>query len=154
LESTAATEPISRQAAFNTSAADFWAALTESIFWQATEACRSGSTRRGRARVLPRRSLSKASRIAAARRWTESSSSAADPITRVLCYLTRETEVPARIWRLDLHGGNELLWKAVEPASRVGLAVVKYIRVSPDAKNLALTSLKTTSDLFVADGIR
>ena len=69
-------------------------------------------------------------------------------------YLTRPTEVPARVWLVPAPGGREALYKAIQPANRVGLVVVKTILISPDAKTIAFTYTRTTSDLFVADGIR
>jgi eukaryotic-like serine/threonine-protein kinase len=62
--------------------------------------------------------------------------------------------VPAKIFRVDLQTGNQVLWKEWAPAYRTGLGFMNRIRVGVDCQASAYSVLYAPSELWVASGLR
>jgi hypothetical protein len=60
----------------------------------------------------------------------------------------------AKIFRVDLQTGNQVLWKEWAPVYRTGIAAVTRVRVGADCQSSAYSALHSPSELWVASGLR
>jgi serine/threonine protein kinase/Tol biopolymer transport system component len=68
-------------------------------------------------------------------------------------YLYRYSEVPARIFRLDLHSGKRTLTREIQPAELAGVVAIGPIVMSPDASRFAYSYYQNLSTLFLISGL-
>jgi dipeptidyl aminopeptidase/acylaminoacyl peptidase len=68
--------------------------------------------------------------------------------------LTRTTEIPSHITRLDIATGRREPWKDIDPSDAAGLQTIVTIRFSADAKSYAYSTFRVLSDLYVVSGMR
>jgi eukaryotic-like serine/threonine-protein kinase len=66
----------------------------------------------------------------------------------------RAGEVPAKILRVDIATGEQALWKELAPANRAGLGSLGNIRVGPDCQSSGYSAPYSSSELWIADGLR
>ena len=66
--------------------------------------------------------------------------------------VSRGTEIPRRIERVDLQTGERALFKEIAPADRAGLLVISVIFVTDDERSYTYTAVRTLSTLFVVEG--
>ncbi len=69
-------------------------------------------------------------------------------------YVTREFELPARIYRLDIETGHQQLARELMPPDPVGIVTIRFIRLAPDAKSYVYGIERTLSELYVVDGLK
>jgi len=69
-------------------------------------------------------------------------------------YVFRETEAPARVFKIDVVSGRRELWKTIGPADRSGFQRVINIAMTPDARSYAYSYNRMLSSLEVAEGLR
>jgi hypothetical protein len=68
-------------------------------------------------------------------------------------YVSREGEIPRRVFRYSLSTGRKTLWKELVPADRAGLIRIENVWVTPDGAHYAYTINRVTnSDLYVVTG--
>ncbi|HEY6138045.1 MAG TPA: hypothetical protein VI670_09810, partial [Thermoanaerobaculia bacterium] len=69
-------------------------------------------------------------------------------------FVYRPTDLPARVYRVNLATGARELWREFTPADPAGVYRLAPICIAPDANAYAYNARRTLSDLFVADGLR
>ncbi len=71
-----------------------------------------------------------------------------------MLYVYRPNALPAQVYRITLTTGARDLWKQFTPIDPAGVYKIAPIRMTPDASAYAYDALRTTSDLYVAEGLR
>jgi hypothetical protein len=69
-------------------------------------------------------------------------------------YVHRATDVPSRVFRVDVASGRRELWKTLAPAEPGGAYSLAPVRITPDASAYAYTVHKHVSDLYLVAGLR
>jgi eukaryotic-like serine/threonine-protein kinase len=69
-------------------------------------------------------------------------------------YVYRPTALPARVFKVTLAGGARELWKEFAPADPAGVYKIAPVFMTSDASAYAYNALRTTSDLYVAEGLK
>ena len=69
-------------------------------------------------------------------------------------YVYRPTAMPAQVFRIVVATGARDLWKQFSPTDPAGVYKIAPICMTRDASAYAYDALRTTSDLFVAEGLR
>ena len=69
-------------------------------------------------------------------------------------YVYRPTAQPAQVYRIAIATGARELWKQFSPTDPAGVYRIAPICMTRDANAYAYDALRTTSDLFVAEGLR
>jgi Tol biopolymer transport system component len=69
-------------------------------------------------------------------------------------YVTRQSESPSKVWRVDLASGRVELWRELLYIEPAGLTTVRVEGITPDGKSLAYVVFRTLSDLYLADGLK
>lgn len=69
-------------------------------------------------------------------------------------YVYRSGEMPARIFRLDIHSGKRTLVRELQPSERAGVISIAPIIMSPDASRFAYSYYQNLSTLYVISGLR
>jgi len=64
------------------------------------------------------------------------------------------SELPARIFRVDLASGRRELWKAITPSDSAGVQGISAFVTTPDGKAYAYNFIRTLSDLFLVEGLK
>jgi len=72
--------------------------------------------------------------------------------TRIWVY--RPGDIPARITQIDLATGERVPWKEIAPDDPAGTYRIAPILATPDGTTWAYNSFTSTSNLYVAEGIR
>lgn len=68
-------------------------------------------------------------------------------------YTADPSQLPVRIYRVDVASGKRSLWKELAPAGMLGVTGVSYVAIAPDGQSYAYSYHQTlTSDLFIMDG--
>ena len=63
------------------------------------------------------------------------------------------SDVPARLFRIDVNTGARTLWKEVQPDDRAGIVGISEVHFTRDQEGLAYTYARMeSSDLYVVDG--
>jgi len=75
------------------------------------------------------------------------------PDSRAL-YAWKPSEMPARVFTVDVTTGRRELWKEILPPDPAGILGVWPILITPDGKSYAYSYRRVLGDLFVADGLR
>jgi hypothetical protein len=68
-------------------------------------------------------------------------------------YVYRPTALPARVIKISLSSGARELWKEFSPADPSGIYKISPVLITPDGASYAYNALRTTSDLYVAEGL-
>jgi hypothetical protein len=69
-------------------------------------------------------------------------------------YLYQPGELPAKVFRLDLHTGQRTLWRQLMPADPAGVETIGPILLTPDAKMCVYGYQRTLSDLYLVEGLK
>jgi Tol biopolymer transport system component len=69
-------------------------------------------------------------------------------------YLYQPGELPARVFRLDLHTGQRTLWRQLMPADPAGVETIGPILLTPDAKMCVYGYQRALSDLYLVEGLK
>jgi Tol biopolymer transport system component len=68
-------------------------------------------------------------------------------------YVSRSTEAPAQVYRLEIATGKKELWKTVMPSDAAGVSAINVLP-TPDGSAYAYTYTRILSDLFLIGGVR
>jgi Tol biopolymer transport system component len=68
-------------------------------------------------------------------------------------YVYRPNALPARVIRINLASGARDLWKEFSPADPAGIYKISPVMITPNGSSYAYNALRTTSDLYVAEGL-
>jgi len=68
-------------------------------------------------------------------------------------FVYRPTTLPARVFRITLGTGQRDLWKEFSPADSAGIYKISPVMINPDSTSYAYNALRSTSDLYVAEGL-
>ncbi len=71
-----------------------------------------------------------------------------------MLYVYRPTALPAQVYRITLATGTREMWKQFSPTDPAGVYKIAPICMTRDASSYAYDALRTTSDLYVAEGLR
>lgn len=69
-------------------------------------------------------------------------------------YIRDQTDVPARIFRLDLSTGKRRLLFELAPEDSVGLSRIRNVKVAPDGKSYAYTYERSLSELYLVEDVK
>ncbi|MFL6195255.1 MAG: protein kinase domain-containing protein, partial [Thermoanaerobaculia bacterium] len=68
--------------------------------------------------------------------------------------VARRSELPLKIFRIDLETGKRELWKEISPADPAGLIPKITIHLTPDGRSYVYNSQRILSSLYIVDGLR
>jgi Tol biopolymer transport system component len=77
--------------------------------------------------------------------WTSDSNS---------IYVDRPSDLPAKVYRLNVETGQRTLWKQLMPPDPAGVEYVGPILPTPDGKSYVYGYRRMLSDLYVVDGLK
>lgn len=69
-------------------------------------------------------------------------------------YVYNASQIPARVFRVDLATGARELWKEFAPPDPAGVYKISPILMTPDASTYAYNSLRSMSDLYSIDNLK
>jgi Tol biopolymer transport system component len=69
-------------------------------------------------------------------------------------FVSRQDEIPTRVFRLSLATGKRELWKELALSDRAGLDPISTIRMTPDGKYYAYSYSRYLCDLYLVDGLK
>ena len=69
-------------------------------------------------------------------------------------YVYRRTDLPARVYRVDLASGRRELWKELGPADPAGVTGLGHVLVTPDGRAYAYNFRRALSDLYLVEGLK
>jgi len=69
-------------------------------------------------------------------------------------YVYRPTALPARVYKVTIATGARELWKEFTPGDPAGVYKIAPVLMTRDATSYAYNALRTTSDLYVAEGLK
>jgi sugar lactone lactonase YvrE len=69
-------------------------------------------------------------------------------------YVTRRSEGPFKVWRVDLANGRVELWRELPYVDPAGSVTVRVEGITPDGKSLAYVVFRTLSELYLAEGLK
>jgi hypothetical protein len=67
-------------------------------------------------------------------------------------FVLRESEIPARVFRVRLDGYREL-WKTITPADPIGAIAMHRLVITPDERAYAYSLERQLSELYVVSGV-
>ena len=67
-------------------------------------------------------------------------------------FVTRSSEVPARIYRVDIETGKRQVWRTLMPAETAGITTLSPVQITPDGSSYAYTYMRALSDLYLVAG--
>jgi Tol biopolymer transport system component len=68
-------------------------------------------------------------------------------------YVSRNAEVPAKVYRVELATGKRELWRTLMPADGAGVSNLSPLP-TPDGSAYIYAYIRTLSDLFLVDGVK
>jgi hypothetical protein len=68
-------------------------------------------------------------------------------------YVYNREGLPARVYRVDVHSGRKELWRELMPADPAGVAGVRRVLVTPDARAYVYGFPRTLSELYLVEGM-
>jgi serine/threonine protein kinase len=71
-----------------------------------------------------------------------------------LLYAFRQTEIPARVYRVDVATGRKDLWKQIGPADPAGVIGLGHVLVTADGAAYAYNYVRMLSDLYLVEGLK
>ncbi|HSP35368.1 MAG TPA: serine/threonine-protein kinase [Thermoanaerobaculia bacterium] len=69
-------------------------------------------------------------------------------------YVYRPTALPAHVFKVNVTTGARELWKEFSPVDPAGVYKIAPVLMTRDAGGYAYNALRTTSDLYVAEGLK
>ena len=69
-------------------------------------------------------------------------------------YVWRRTDVPLRIYRVDIGTGKEKLARELMPADPTGVFYIPTVQLTPDAKSYVYSYKRVLSELYIVDGLK
>jgi eukaryotic-like serine/threonine-protein kinase len=69
-------------------------------------------------------------------------------------YVLRHTELPARVFRVELATGRRELWKELGPADRAGVTGLGHVLITPDGRSYTYNFRRALSDLYLVEGLK
>jgi eukaryotic-like serine/threonine-protein kinase len=69
-------------------------------------------------------------------------------------YVYRPSELPARVYRLEVAGGKRTLWKQLMPPDPAGIEYVGPVLPTPDGKAYVYGYRRLLSDLYLVEGLK
>jgi serine/threonine protein kinase len=69
-------------------------------------------------------------------------------------YIYQPGELPAKVYRLDIHSGNRTLWKELMPSDPAGVETIGPILMTPDAKTCVFGYHRMLADLYLVEGLK
>jgi Tol biopolymer transport system component len=69
-------------------------------------------------------------------------------------YVYQPGELPARVFRLDVHTGQRTLWKQLMPSDPAGVENIGPVLMTPDAKTCVFGYHRMLADLYLAEGLK
>jgi serine/threonine protein kinase/Tol biopolymer transport system component len=69
-------------------------------------------------------------------------------------YIYQPGELPASVYRLDVHTGQRTLWKQLMPSDPAGVETIGPILMTPDAKTCVFGYHRMLADLYLVEGLK
>ncbi len=69
-------------------------------------------------------------------------------------YVYQPSDMPSKIYRLDISTGKRTLWKQLMPPDPAGVATLGPILITPDGKSYVYGFNRTLSDLYMVEGLK
>ncbi|MGZ4788259.1 MAG: protein kinase domain-containing protein [Terriglobales bacterium] len=69
-------------------------------------------------------------------------------------YVTKPTDIPTKVFLVNINTGERKLMMSLEPADRTGLDTTSSLRISPDGKSYAYSYERFLSQLYLATGLK
>ena len=69
-------------------------------------------------------------------------------------YIYQPGELPAKVYRLDLHTGQRTLWRQLMPSDPAGVETIGPILMTPDAKTCVFGYHRMLADLYLVEGLK
>ena len=69
-------------------------------------------------------------------------------------YVYGTSEMPARVYRVDVTSGQRSLWKQLKPADPAGVEFIGPILLTPDAKTYVYSYRRQLTDLYLVQGLK
>ena len=69
-------------------------------------------------------------------------------------YVYQPGELPARVFRVDLHTGQRTLWKELMPTDPAGVETIGPILMTPDTKTCVFGYHRMLADLYLVEGLK
>jgi Tol biopolymer transport system component len=69
-------------------------------------------------------------------------------------YFYRRSELPARVFRLELKTGRKELWRELMPSDSAGVTAIAPPQLTPDGKFWVYSCSRTLSNLYVVEGLK
>jgi len=67
-------------------------------------------------------------------------------------FVSRQLEIPAQLFRLDISTGRATLWKKIIPADPTGILTIGPVLVTPDGKYYAYSFIRDLDSLYLLTG--
>jgi serine/threonine protein kinase/Tol biopolymer transport system component len=69
-------------------------------------------------------------------------------------YVTKPTEIPTKVYLVNINTGQRKLMMSLEPADRTGLDTTSSLRIAPDGQSYAYSYERFLSQLYLATGLK
>jgi Tol biopolymer transport system component len=69
-------------------------------------------------------------------------------------YVYQPGELPAHVFRVDVHSGQRTLWKDLMPTDPAGVENIGPILLTPDAKTCVFGYHRNLADLYLVEGLK
>jgi serine/threonine protein kinase/Tol biopolymer transport system component len=69
-------------------------------------------------------------------------------------YVYQPGELPAHVYRIDVHSGQRALWKDLMPTDPAGVENIGPILLTPDAKTCVFGYHRNLADLYLVEGLK
>jgi len=69
-------------------------------------------------------------------------------------YVYQPGELPAHVFRIDIHSGQRTLWKNLMPTDPAGVENIGPILLTPDAKTCVFGYHRNLADLYLVEGLK
>jgi len=69
-------------------------------------------------------------------------------------FVAKPTQIPTKVYRLNVEDGKRELWMTLSPADRTGLDTTSSLRMTPDGKSYAYSYERFISELYLATKVR
>ena len=69
-------------------------------------------------------------------------------------YIYRPSELPARVYRIEISTGKRMLWKQIMPSDSAGVDLISPILITPPGKSYVYEYGRTLSDLYLVEGLK
>ena len=69
-------------------------------------------------------------------------------------YVYRPSDLPAKVYHLNIESGQRTLWKQLMPADDAGVTDIGPILITPDTKTYVYEYGRTLSDLYLVNDVK